>query len=182
MPGLWYHAVRGFLALAFLNYGVAKLADIQFNPVYQPAAFENRWSDDLNGFQLAWRFFAYSRVYQFCIGLAEVGAAVLLLSSRTAPLGSVVFLPVILNVVLVDLCYGIHRGATVVALSLLCGNLSLLIADRGRLGRALAALVRSRGEQSTPGEDWRRSLLGWGLAAVLAVAVAVIAARIGGWH
>ena len=31
MRGLWYHAVRGFLALAFLNYGIAKLADIQFN-------------------------------------------------------------------------------------------------------------------------------------------------------
>jgi hypothetical protein len=41
-------------------------------------------------------------VYQFTIGLAEVGAAILLLSSRTAPLGALLFLPVIVNVVLVQ--------------------------------------------------------------------------------
>jgi hypothetical protein len=182
MPRLWYHAVRGFLALAFLNYGIAKLVDIQFNQVYQPAAFERMWADDLSGFQLAWRFFGYSRVYRFSIGLAEVGAAALLVSSRTVPLGALVFLPVIVNVVLVDLCYGIHRGATMVALSLLCGDLALLVADRSRLGGALAVLVRPAGEESNRAMGWRRALLGWGLAFALTVAVAIIAAQIGGWH
>jgi hypothetical protein len=38
--GLWHHAVRRFLALALINYGVAKLVDIPFNPTYQPATFE----------------------------------------------------------------------------------------------------------------------------------------------
>ena len=182
MRGLWYHTVRGFLALAFLNYGIAKLADIQFNPRYYPAAFERVWCDQLTGFQLAWRFFAHSRVYQFTIGLAEVGAAILLLSSRTAPLGAVLFLPVIVNVVLVDVCFGIHRGATMVALSLFVGDLSLLVADRHRLRRAIAALVRSQEESSALGGDWPRALLGWGLAIALTVVVAVVAAQIGGWH
>src|SRR5438309_1676611 len=99
MPRLWYHAGRGCLALAFLNEGIAKLADIQSNREYQAAAFDDVWSDHRNGFQLTWRFFGYSRVYQCMIGLAEVGAAALLLSSRNAPLGAVVFLSVIMNVV-----------------------------------------------------------------------------------
>jgi hypothetical protein len=182
MPHLWYHAVRGFLALAFLNYGIAKLADIQFHRAYQPSAFEDVSSEDLSGFQLTWRFFGYSRVYQCSIGLAEVGAAVLLLSSRTAPLGAVTFLPVIVNVVLVDLCFGIHRGATVIALSLLCGDLLLLVADRHRIRDALTALIRPAGEGLVPPLGWRRTLLGWGLAVALTVSVAVIAAQIGGWH
>jgi len=136
-----YHVVRGFLALAFLIYGIAKLDDIQFNRAYQPFAFAEVSAEHLSGFQLTWRFIAYSRVYQCAIGFAEVGAAVLLLSSRTAALGAVVFFPVIVNVVLVDICFDIPKDATVMALSLLGGNLVLLVADRHRLRLALAALI-----------------------------------------
>jgi hypothetical protein len=85
-------------------------------------------------------------VYQCAIGLAEVGAAVLLLSSRTAAIGAVAFFPVIVNVVLVDLCYDIPAGATALALRLLGGDLVLLVADRHRLRLALAALIRAATE------------------------------------
>jgi uncharacterized membrane protein YphA (DoxX/SURF4 family) len=146
MRSIRYQVVRGFLALAFLTYGIAKLADIQFNRAYQPFAFENVSSDLLNGFQLTWRFFAYSRTYQCAIGFLEVGAAVLLLYSRTATLGAVAFFPVIVNVVLVDLCFGIPEGATIMALCLLGGDLVLLVADRHRLRLALAALIRPAAE------------------------------------
>ena len=146
MRSLHYRVVRGFLAIAFLIYGIAKLADIQFNPAYQPYAFENVPLELLSGFQLTWRFFGYSRVYQCAIGLAEVGAAVLLLSSRTSAFGALVFFPVIVNVVLVDLCFNIPGDATVMALSLLGGDLVLLVADRHRLRLALAALIRPAAE------------------------------------
>jgi hypothetical protein len=146
MRSLRYRVVRGFLAIAFIIYGIAKLADIQFNRVYQPYAFEDVPLELLSGFQLTWRFFAYSRVYQCAIGFLEVGAAVLLLYSRTATLGAVAFFPVIMNVVLVDLCFGIPEGATVMALSLLGGDLVLLVADRRRLRLALDALIRPAAE------------------------------------
>ena len=146
MRSLGYRVVRGFLAIAFLIYGIAKLADIQFNRAYQPYAFEDVPLELLSGFQLTWRFFAYSRVYQCAIGFLEVGAAVLLLYSRTATLGAVAFFPVIVNVVLVDLCFGIPEGATVMALSLLGGDLVLLVADRHRLQLALDALIRPAAE------------------------------------
>ena len=148
MRSLRYHVVRIFLAIAFLIYGMAKLADIQFNPAYQPFAFEEVSLELLSGFQLTWRFFAYSRVYQCAIGFAELVPAVLLLSSRTATIGAVAFFPVIVNVVLVDLCYGIPADATVMALSLLGGDLALLVADRHQLQLALAALVRPAAESS----------------------------------
>ena len=144
MRSLRYRVVRGFLAIAFLIYGIAKLADIQFNPAYQPYAFENVPLELLSGFQLTWRFVGYSRVYQCAIGFAEIGAAVLLLSSRTAALGAVAFFPVIVNVVLVDLCFGIPEGG--MGLSLMVGDLVLLHADRHRLRLALAALIRPAAE------------------------------------
>ena len=135
-------------------------------------------SDRLNGFQLTWRFFGHSRTYQCVIGLAEVGPAVLLLFSRTALLGAVAYLPVILNVVLVDLCFGIAAGPTMVAITLLCGDLLLLVADRDRLGRTLAAMIHPPGESASPPTGWRRTLLGWGLGATLAALVTVIATLI----
>jgi hypothetical protein len=144
MSSLHYRVVRGFLAIAFQIYGIAKLADIQFNRAYQPYAFEDMSAELLSGFQLTWRFFAYSRAYQCAIGFAEVGAAVLLLLSRTATIGAVAFFPVIVNVVLVDLCFGIPEGG--MGLSLLVGDLVLLHADRHRLRLALAALIRPAAE------------------------------------
>jgi hypothetical protein len=53
-PRLWYHAVRVFLALAFLNYGIAKLADIQFNRAYYTSAFADVAPDQLSGFVPPW--------------------------------------------------------------------------------------------------------------------------------
>jgi hypothetical protein len=166
------------LALAFLNYGIAKLADIQFNPAYFSSAFENVASDNLNGFQLTWRFFAHSRIYQCLIGLAEVGPAILLLFSRTALVGALAYLPVILNVVLVDLCFGIAPGPTMVALTLLSGNILLLVADRHRISHAFAALTDSAGEVAGPASNWRGRLLGWGLGLALLIGLTIIATLI----
>jgi hypothetical protein len=178
MPGLWVRAVRILLALAFLNYGIAKLANIQFNPAYFSSAFENVPADQLSGFQLTWRYFAHSRIYQCLIGLAEVGPAILLLFSRTALVGALAYLPVILNVVLVDLCFRIAPGPTMVALTLLSGNLLLLVADRHRIGRAFAALTHSAGDIAAQGSSWRRLLLGWGLGLALLGGLTIIATLI----
>ncbi len=68
----------------------------------------------------------------------------LLIFSRTATIGAVAFFPVIVNVVLVDLCFGIPEGG--MGLSLLVGDLVLLHADRHRLRLALAALIRPAAE------------------------------------
>jgi len=85
--GIWYHAVRTILALHFLLYGGAKLADIQFNRAYQPYLFKAKPADKLSGMELAWRFFGHSRAYHCLIGLAEISAGGLLLFYRTSPLG-----------------------------------------------------------------------------------------------
>jgi hypothetical protein len=69
-----------------------------------------------------------------------------------------------------------------VALSLFFGDLSLLVADRHRLRRAIAALVRSQEESSALSGDWQEALQGWGLAIALKVVVAVVVGQIRGWH
>ena len=52
------------------------------------------------------------------------------------------YLPVITNVVLVDLCYSVQGGATTSALVLLSGNVLLLWLERQRLLAALKILTQ----------------------------------------
>ena len=145
-----YDVVRLLLAISFILYGGSKLLDLQFQWGYQQFDKPIR---RLGGMGLVWAFFAYSRPYQICAGCAEIVPAVLLLLRRTAPLGIVIYLPVIINVVLVDLCYSVQRGATEMALLLLAGNLLLIWLERARLSAALELLTRA---DKDPGDDMDR--------------------------
>jgi hypothetical protein len=119
-------------------------------------------------------------VYQCVVGLAEVGPAVLLLFPRTATLGALAYLPVIVNVVLVDLCFGIAAGPTVMALTLLLCDLLLLAADRHRLRSALAALADNAGGSAAPAPSWGRIALWRGSGLGLAILITFIATLIEG--
>ena len=137
---LVYDIVRFFLAFSFFAYGLSKLLDLQFAWGYEQF---DRPIRQLGGMGLVWAFFAYSRPYQICIGLAEVSPAALLLTRRTALIGTLLYLPVITNVVLVDLCYSVERGATMTALILLAGNVLLLCFERRRLLAVLKILTQN---------------------------------------
>jgi hypothetical protein len=169
-PGNLYHGIRCIVGIIILLYGGIKLANIQFNPKYQPYLMEaGRPADDLSGIELAWRFFGHSRVYHCLIGLTEVAAGSLLLLFRTAPLGAALLLPVMVNVATVDLLYGIAIAPTILALNLLAGDLCLLYMDRVRVRRAVDSLLRPSDETAT----WRSVLIGSGLAIVLLVVMQV---------
>ena len=132
-----YHVLRLFLAINFFAYGVVKLVDFQFTWGYEQ--FDRPVRQD-GGMGLVWAFFAYSRSYQICIGCVEVLPALLLLSQRTTALGGVMYLPVIVNVVIVDLYYTVH-GGTESAVMLLACNLVLLAFERSRILGALRCLI-----------------------------------------
>ncbi|HJT32678.1 MAG TPA: hypothetical protein VJ783_11610 [Pirellulales bacterium] len=136
-----YHLARLFLALNFLAYGASKLLNLQFAWGYEQF---DRPVRQLGGMGLVWTFFAYSRPYQICIGVVEIVPALLLLSQRTTALGAVIYLPVIVNVVLVDLCYTV-RGGTESALMILAVNLLLLGLERSRILGACRCLIARPG-------------------------------------
>ena len=140
-----YDVVRFFLAFSFFAYGLSKLLDLQFAWGYEQF---DRPIRRLGGMGLVWAFFAYSRPYQICIGLAEVLPAALLLTKRTAVLGMLLYLPVITNVVLVDLCYSVERGATMTSIVLLAGNLLMLWLRRKRLLAVLNILMQRSLDQA----------------------------------
>ncbi|WP_010269137.1 hypothetical protein [Paenibacillus senegalensis] len=106
---------RLFLGIIFLIYGMVKLVFGQFGePTPEIAALHSE------GFVLAWTFFGYSRLYELFIGVGEVAAGILIMIPRTAALGTAIYFPIALNVMLVNYCYSIGVQDLSTVLTVLC--------------------------------------------------------------
>ncbi|MFY0804802.1 hypothetical protein [Peribacillus frigoritolerans] len=74
--------------------------------------------------QLAWHFFGYSHTYNLFIAFGELTAALLLLIPKTATLGNIIYLPITVNITILDYCFdipalGISSVLTLMSISLL---------------------------------------------------------------
>jgi uncharacterized membrane protein YphA (DoxX/SURF4 family) len=115
-------AARYFICLLMLVYGLVKVFQAQFYT-------DHYWKDiplgQLNGMQLTWAFYSYSPVYETLLGLAEVAAGLLVLFSRTAKMGALLVVAIMLNLVAVNIIFSI--GALGAALPLLLAGIILLV-------------------------------------------------------
>jgi hypothetical protein len=93
----WLRYISAFLLLA---YGSSKLAHLQF---HLNGALAQRPVATLSGYELTWYYYGYSRAYACIIGLTQVMGAALLLFRKTALLGAAAMLPVVVNILLIDI-------------------------------------------------------------------------------
>ena len=118
-------ALRYYVAFWALTYGYFKFNARQFGKV---ADKEIESILPLDGFELTWIFFGYSSMYIAIIGVFQVLGALFLIFGRTRLLGAFILIPVMFNIVLIDILYEIPVGATlnaVVYLTCLVGILAL---------------------------------------------------------
>jgi hypothetical protein len=93
----WLRYISAFL---LMGYGASKLAHLQFHLNHTLAA---RPVSSLTGYELTWFYYGYSRIYSVILGVTQVGGGALLLFRKTALLGAFAMLPVIVNILLIDL-------------------------------------------------------------------------------
>jgi hypothetical protein len=124
--------IRWLCAAIVLVYGFAKLNGSQFTVLDSEM---DKPMGQVSGFWLTWYYFGYSKVYGTTLALVQIGGAILLTFRRTALLGACVLAPVLVNIVFINLCYGVDLGATLVASFLLCGMLSILAPYKKELHR-----------------------------------------------
>lgn len=105
--------LRYAVALLVINYGFAKLNGSQFTILDSEL---DKPMGQVSGFWLTWYYFGYSKFYGDLIALAQIVGGVLLMFPRTTLLGSCLLLPIIANIILVDVFYAIDLGALLVAL------------------------------------------------------------------
>ncbi len=103
--------LRYFLACILLAYGIVKVMGTQFP--HMMANMDARFIE-LNPMRVAWTFFGYSKGYQMFLGWGEMIPGLLLLFRRTALLGALISLIVMLNVFLInvffDVCLKLNSG------------------------------------------------------------------------
>jgi len=114
----WLRYVCAFL---LYMYGMSKLFHTQF---HLPAEIAHRPVGSLSGYELTWFYYGYSRTYACILGLTQVFGATLLLFRKTALAGALTMMPVMANVLLINLFilvndYGPGFMATFIFISLL---------------------------------------------------------------
>ena len=100
--------IRFWLALMISGYGFAKIFGMQFSRSYYQG---DTVVNDISGMQLTWVYFSQSYALGLIIGLCQVGGSILLLFRRTTLLGTLILLPVMINIVLLNHFMGIPKGA-----------------------------------------------------------------------
>ncbi|MFQ3174666.1 MAG: hypothetical protein ACI8W0_001790 [Flavobacterium sp.] len=98
-------------------YGIGKVIGGQFyTAARMPDGLDLMPIGQVSDFDLAWVFMGRSYGYMLFIGLSEVLGAVLLLSNKTKLIGTLILIPIMVNVIVMDVFfldeYGALAGAT----------------------------------------------------------------------
>jgi hypothetical protein len=101
----WHDLLRLGLALTLLTYGLGKVVPSQF-PALDPSRLL-RPLGDFTPMGLLWAFMGQSTMYQMFGGWCEVIPGVLLLFRRTSMAGALLAIPVLVNVVALNLFFDV---------------------------------------------------------------------------
>jgi hypothetical protein len=105
----WFRAIlRYWLAFDIATYGFAKILKTQFA---QSLHRDDSLVGSLNGFNLTWNYFAHSYALAVIIGLCQIIGSVLLLFRKTTLLGVAILLPIMVNIMLINIFFDIASGA-----------------------------------------------------------------------
>ena len=125
----WLRYMSAFLLLL---YATSKLAGKQFSVAPEMAL---RPIGTLSGRDLAWYFFGYSHIYATLLGLIQLAGALLLLFRKTALAGAALLLPVMTNIILINVFYFITWGAVCTSALIFAALLAVLWHERQALLR-----------------------------------------------
>jgi hypothetical protein len=123
----WLRYLSAFLLLL---YASGKLLGRQFSVAPELAL---RPVGSLSGYQLTWYYYSYSHVYAILLGLIQLAGAALLLFRKTALLGAALLLPVMTNILLINLFFFIAWGAVCTSALIFVSMLGVLWHDRQAL-------------------------------------------------
>ncbi|MDR6921968.1 MULTISPECIES: DoxX family membrane protein [Chryseobacterium] len=101
---LWDYFIlcaRVLLAWILLGYGWSKLTEGQFGISAEEMAIPVK---DLGLFKLSWYLFAQEPFKTF-VGISQIIAGLLFLYNRTAILGALIAIPILLNILVIDITY-----------------------------------------------------------------------------
>ncbi|MDE2804018.1 MAG: hypothetical protein OXN18_02615 [Gemmatimonadota bacterium] len=133
---------RWLAAVIMIAYGFAKLTGSQFTVLDSEVT---KPMGQVSGFWLTWYYF--SGFYGTVIALVEIGGGLLLAWPRTSLLGALVLLPVVGNIILTDILFGV--GALPVSVTVLVCLLVIVWPHARPLAEAALLDIRSSRRAAT---------------------------------
>jgi len=117
--------LRYFLGFSLLVYGLTKILQTQF--VLLPFAAWELPLERVKGTQLTWAFLGKTSWFQVLLGFLEFIPAILVLFRRTALLGSILLLPMTLNVLLINHALDLWKGTKQLSIEFFAINVIILL-------------------------------------------------------
>jgi len=128
--------LRYICAVLLCFYGVSKLTGHQL--VVAPWVAQKPIGS-LDGYTLTWYYFGYSHAYKYILGAIQVACASLLLFRKSALIAAITMVPMMVNIMLINVFYSITAGAERTAAFILGCMLLLLWHQREALFETLWA-------------------------------------------
>ncbi len=123
----WLRYLSAFL---LFMYASSKMLGRQFS---LPPEIALRPVGSLSGYQLAWFYYAHSHAYAVILGLVQLGGGALLLFRKSALLGAALTLPVMTNIVMINVFFHIAWGAMGTSVFIFASMLAILWRSRHAL-------------------------------------------------
>ena len=156
--------LRYFCAFLLYTYGMSKLMHLQFNM----AELAPRPIGSLNGYQLTWFYFGYSRAYASILGLTQITGASLLLFRKTTLLAALLMLPVMANILLINIFILVDDyGPYVISAIIFSSMVAILCHQRAALLSLLWTNQKAAPMDSGRTHRWLRILIVAGASAII---------------
>ena len=126
----WQGLIRFGVAYDLASFGWEKICHLQLGV---PLSWLDRPYSDFSPSELFWTFFSHSYLFSCIIAGIQILGATLLLFRRTRLVGVFILLPVLANILLMDIFYQIGGSVVVHASIMLLGTLYFLFIEFDRL-------------------------------------------------
>jgi len=128
---IWFKQLIAFcLALDLTMFGIQKLQKLQ---MIIPLGKLDEPFSSFSGYNLVWAFFHFSYGFTCVVALLQIVAAALILFNRTRLLGSLVALPMLVFISLMDIFYAMPPGVIAQGVVLLTAVVYFICADGSHL-------------------------------------------------
>src|SRR6516162_298237 len=94
--------LRYLSAWLLFTYGSSKMLGRQFT---LPPETALKPVGSLSGYQLAWFYYSFSHAYAYILGFVQLAGGEMLLFRKTAALGAIVMLPVMANILMINVFF-----------------------------------------------------------------------------
>jgi hypothetical protein len=164
--------LRYSCAFLLYMYGVSKLAHLQF---HLPAGISQRPLGSLNGYELTWYYYGYSRVYACILGLTQVVGATLLLFRKTTLAGAAMMIPVMANILLIDVFILVNDyGPEFMAAFIFTSLIVIVWRQRGSLISLFWSVQQAELAESPATHRWVRALIVLAVATIMFVGLSAM--------